>query len=127
MAPPSAVEIPSHHVHDVHPLAHHKPRIKIATSNRLDGPLKSSGTLDEYKSFTVTPVIGQEFPELQISDILNDDAKIRDLAILGTCSGPKVKACRLTMMQYLNAALCSSVTRTLMLSSKRFWAKNLAS
>ncbi|EXJ77834.1 hypothetical protein A1O3_08993 [Capronia epimyces CBS 606.96] len=44
-------------------------------------PLKYSGTLDQYKSFDVTAVIGREFPELQLSSILNDNAKVRDLAI----------------------------------------------
>ncbi|KAL4889706.1 hypothetical protein BDV59DRAFT_210132 [Aspergillus ambiguus] len=45
------------------------------------GPLKYSGSLDEYKSFDVTPVIGREFTDLQLTDILNDDRKIQDLAI----------------------------------------------
>jgi hypothetical protein len=46
-------------------------------------PLEYSGTLDAYESFDVTSVIGREFPKLQITDILNDDEKTRDLAILG--------------------------------------------
>jgi hypothetical protein len=46
-------------------------------------PLKYSGSLDNYKSFDVTKVIGREFPELQITDILHDDRKLRDLAITG--------------------------------------------
>jgi hypothetical protein len=45
-------------------------------------PLTYSGTLDSYQSFDVTSVIGREFPNLQLTEILNDDAKIRDLAIL---------------------------------------------
>ncbi|KAM0806629.1 putative alpha-ketoglutarate-dependent sulfonate dioxygenase [Seiridium cardinale] len=45
-------------------------------------PLTYSGTLDHYESFDVTAVIGREFPKLQLTDILNDDAKIRDLAII---------------------------------------------
>jgi hypothetical protein len=44
-------------------------------------PLKYSGTLDNYESFDVTSVIGREYSKLQLTDILNDDAKIRDLAI----------------------------------------------
>ncbi|RMD44536.1 hypothetical protein DV735_g559, partial [Chaetothyriales sp. CBS 134920] len=35
-----------------------------------------------YKNFDVTNVIGREFPDLQLSEILHDDTKIRDLAIL---------------------------------------------
>lgn len=46
-------------------------------------PLKYSGSLDDYKSFDVTPVIGRELPDVQLVDILNDDQKIRDLAITG--------------------------------------------
>jgi hypothetical protein len=45
-------------------------------------PLTYSGTLDSYQSFDVASVIGREFPNLQLTEILNDDAKIRDLAIL---------------------------------------------
>lgn len=44
-------------------------------------PLKYSGSLSGYKGFDVTPVIGREFPDVQLTDILNDDQKIRDLAI----------------------------------------------
>jgi hypothetical protein len=56
---------------------------KKSTSNKLDGPLKYSGSLDSFKSFDVTAVIGREFPGLQLSEILHDDQKIRDLAVLG--------------------------------------------
>ncbi|KAI1082720.1 taurine catabolism dioxygenase [Whalleya microplaca] len=56
--------------------------VKTSSSSRLDGPLKYSGTLDSYEQFDVTKVIGREFANLQLSEILHDDAKIRDLAIL---------------------------------------------
>ncbi|RVX72580.1 hypothetical protein B0A52_03976 [Exophiala mesophila] len=76
MAPPAAdVDIASYNPNVV-PVSK-----KLANSNNLTGPLKYSGSLDQYKSFDVTNVIGREFPELQLSDILNDDNKIRDLAI----------------------------------------------
>jgi hypothetical protein len=58
-----------------------------ASSGYIREPLKDSGSLDEYKSFDVTPVIGKEFPELQLTDILNDDQKLRDLAITGMLPG----------------------------------------
>ena len=78
MAPPAAdVDIASYNPNVV-PVSK-----KLANSNNLTGPLKYSGSLDQYKSFDVTNVIGREFPELQLSDILNDDNKIRDLAITG--------------------------------------------
>jgi hypothetical protein len=49
--------------------------------------LNYSGSLDEYKSFDATPAIGREFPEVQLTEILKDDTKIRDLAITGTLIG----------------------------------------
>jgi hypothetical protein len=56
---------------------------KATTSSYIREPLKYSGSLDEYKSFDVTPIIGREFPEVQLTDILNDEQKLRDLAITG--------------------------------------------
>lgn len=53
------------------------------TTSRLTGPLKYSGSLEEYEYFDATPILGREFPTLQLRDILNDDRKVRDLAILG--------------------------------------------
>ncbi|KAH0847239.1 hypothetical protein AYO21_10857 [Fonsecaea monophora] len=58
------------------------PVTKVNAQSKLKEPLKYSGSLDQYKSFDVTKVIGREFPDLQLSQILNDDTKIRDLAIL---------------------------------------------
>ena len=57
---------------------------KAASSGYVREPLKYSGSLDEYKSFDVTPVIGREFSDVQLVDILNDEQKLRDLAITGT-------------------------------------------
>jgi alpha-ketoglutarate-dependent taurine dioxygenase len=45
-------------------------------------PLEYSGSLDEHRSFDVTPIIGREFLDLQLSSILSSDDQIRDLAIL---------------------------------------------
>lgn len=45
-------------------------------------PLKYSGSLDQYYSFQHTPAIGTEFPDLQVSNLLNKDEALRDLAIL---------------------------------------------
>jgi hypothetical protein len=56
---------------------------KATSSGLIREPLKYSGSLDEYNSFDVTPVIGKEFTDLQLTDILNDEQKIRDLAITG--------------------------------------------
>lgn len=46
-------------------------------------PLQYSGSLDNLKSFDITPIIGREFRDVQLSTLLKDDAKIQDLAILG--------------------------------------------
>lgn len=80
MAPSVDVVVPT-------PVAAAKTTLNQETSQKtpIREPLKYSGTLDEYKSFDVTPVIGREFPEIQLTDILNDDAKLRDLAITGNC------------------------------------------
>ena len=46
-------------------------------------PLKSNGALDHVKTFEVTPAIGQEFPEIQIKDIIsapNADELLQELA-----------------------------------------------
>ncbi|KAI1621760.1 hypothetical protein EDD37DRAFT_636128 [Exophiala viscosa] len=45
-------------------------------------PLNYSGSLDVYESRDLTPVIGREFPSLQLSSLLGNDRQIRDLAIL---------------------------------------------
>lgn len=44
-------------------------------------PIKSTGSLNEFKSFTITPKIGTEFPELQLTSLLENDTFIRDLAV----------------------------------------------
>lgn len=56
---------------------------KPSTWTPQQEPLAYSGSLDLYESFDLTNIIGREFPGLQLSEILHDDAKIRDLAILG--------------------------------------------
>lgn len=48
-------------------------------------PIPYSGSLDEYDNFEITPYIGSEFPDLQLTDLLesdNADELIRDLAVL---------------------------------------------
>ena len=56
------------------------------SSNQYPVPLVYSGSLDDYEHFDVTAVIGREYPGAQLSEILQDDAKIRDLAITGNRS-----------------------------------------
>ncbi|KAH6670430.1 hypothetical protein B0J14DRAFT_670766 [Halenospora varia] len=54
----------------------------LTQSAQFPEPLEYSGSLDNYESFDVTSVIGREFPKLQLTELLADDVKIRDLAIL---------------------------------------------
>lgn len=85
MAPPSADVDTTPVPQQAYPS---KPGIVSGTAktnvSTLSKPLLYSGSLDEYKSFDVTPVIGREYPEARLVDILKDDVKIRDLAIQGT-------------------------------------------
>ncbi|KAF5677487.1 taurine dioxygenase [Fusarium circinatum] len=55
---------------------------ETSSASRLDGPLSYSGSLDAEEQFDVTAVIGREFPKLQLSEILKDDNKLKDLAVL---------------------------------------------
>lgn len=84
MAPPSALESPISHAHP----AGEGCNKHVSTASRLAGPLTYFGTLDSYRHFDTTSVIGREFPDLQLSEILHDDFKIRDLAILGWLRKP---------------------------------------
>jgi len=78
MAPPAAdIDVGSNNAHKL------ATPVKAPYGSRLPEPLRYSGSLDSYENFDVTAVIGREFPTLQLSEILHDDNKIRDLAILG--------------------------------------------
>lgn len=54
-----------------------------SAKSKLPGPLQYAGTLDQYESFDLTSVIGHEFPHLQLVEVLRDDDKMRDLALIG--------------------------------------------
>ena len=92
MAPPSATDPstsppPSPSLKKSNPTIG-KPELKTRTTNGITQssafptPLTYAGSLDTYESFDTTSVIGREFPKLQLTDILSDDEKVRDLAIL---------------------------------------------
>jgi hypothetical protein len=75
MAPPTADAYPTPKTIDI-----------LADLSPWAGFQVSSNTpeaWDEYKSFDLTSAIGREFSTLQLSEILHDDAKIRDLGIIG--------------------------------------------
>ncbi|KAH8552426.1 hypothetical protein BGW37DRAFT_550631 [Umbelopsis sp. PMI_123] len=61
--------------------------VEVTSENKpkyIREPLKLKGVLDQFKSFDVTPVIGKEFPDAQLTDWLaadNADDLIRDLGI----------------------------------------------
>jgi hypothetical protein len=80
MAPPSA----DLDIVNSQELPLHSKDAKETSTKQYPTPLKYSGSLDDYEQFDVTAVIGREFPKLQLSEILNNDAKIRDLAITGS-------------------------------------------
>lgn len=51
---------------------------------RATRPLVNSGSLEGYKHFDLTPVIGREFEGLQVIELLKaDEQLLRDLAITG--------------------------------------------
>lgn len=87
MAPIAVEEPPVSNVY------HAKNGLKTSTPPLITRPIPYTGSLDEYESFNVTNVIGKEFPNLQISDILHDDAKIRDLAVLGEFQRVVIPGC----------------------------------
>lgn len=75
---PVATIKPQHVIHEAR-----KGPNGLTQSSAYPKPLTYSGSLDAYESFDVTNVIGREYPKLQLSEILADDSKIRDLAIQG--------------------------------------------
>lgn len=53
-------------------------------SKLIKEPLKYSGSLDKYKFIESTPIIGREYHDLQLTDLLkapNRDVLVRDLAV----------------------------------------------
>ena len=51
----------------------------------LNAPLKYGGSLDKYGHFDVTPAIGREYSDLQLSELLkasNSESLLRDLATI---------------------------------------------
>ena len=52
-------------------------------------PIKPTGALDQYESFDVTPVIGREFKNLNLVELLrapNSDELLRELAYISITS-----------------------------------------
>jgi hypothetical protein len=58
--------------------------VPIESTKTHKEPLRLQGVLDQYESFDVTPIIGQEFPRANLKEWLeapNSDELLRDLAI----------------------------------------------
>ena len=78
------------------PVAHHSQDDLVALQSTINSKAFSqfskpypttllySGTLDQYESFDLATVIGKEFPKVQLTELLKDDAKIKDLTITGS-------------------------------------------
>ncbi|KAJ5782949.1 Taurine catabolism dioxygenase TauD/TfdA [Penicillium paradoxum] len=57
---------------------------KITLTGLAREPIKSTGALDSFESFDVTPIIGREFPNANLKDFLrapNSDELLRELAL----------------------------------------------
>lgn len=73
---PAAVEAPAI-IHD------------LPIKTKAQQPVPLAGTLDQYESFDITPVIGREFPKANLVEWLNapnSDELIRDLAVTSKSS-----------------------------------------
>lgn len=89
MAPVAAAANPANEVDLTH--------LRADTNNKDDTyprkPLQLSGILDQYKFNDVTPVIGREYPTIQIKELLdapNSDDLIRELAIVSEYAPPSL-------------------------------------
>jgi len=59
------------------------------SSYHTKGPIRSTGALDQYESFDLTPVIGREFPHANLVEWLespNADELLRELALISMTS-----------------------------------------
>ena len=59
-------------------------KLKASFSSSFKEPLKSTGSLDKYTSIDITPVIGTEYPDVNLVELINApnaDELLRDLAI----------------------------------------------
>ena len=120
MSPPAAEVDTQSTAPAVQPVTKTVEGVKSSSASRLDGPLSNTGSLDGEEQFDVTAVIGREFPKLQLTEILKDDDKLRDLAVLGMHRPVTArKRVVLILIQFLSEVLYFSATRisTLMIKS----------
>jgi hypothetical protein len=78
--------------------------VPIESTKTHKEPLRLQGVLDQYESFDVTPIIGQEFPRANLKEWLeapNSDELLRDLAITSQYSPVWVPSCGLASVMRL--------------------------
>jgi hypothetical protein len=98
-------------------------------------PLKLSGALDQFEHFDVTPVIGREYSNVKLHDLLrapNSDELLRDLAITSKPPLFPKSMPLLTHTQSRNVVSSSSASRTRSTTTSRrnsssAWASSPAS
>lgn len=57
--------------------------VPTETQKMVHPRMHTSGALDMYAYIDIASALGREYPDLQLSGIVADDAKIKDLAITG--------------------------------------------
>ena len=81
---------------------------------RCSQPLLCSGSLNSYKHHDSTPVIGREYQDLQVADLLgasNSNQMIRDLAVTGASMFLTVDRLNTETSQCLNVVWSFFVTK----------------
>ena len=83
--PPSAIEVESQPTTDA------VQGVKNGTAPRTSGfvrePMRTSGLLDTHRFSECTPIIGREYPDVQLAELMkspNAELYLREIAIPGT-------------------------------------------
>jgi hypothetical protein len=93
------------------PVLHIKPE-----SGKYPEPLEPSGALDAFEHFEVTPVIGREYPKVNlVNDVINAqnaNELVRDLAITSMSTLMSVLCSESNLSKFLAEVWSSSGDRT---------------
>lgn len=111
------------------------PTKSVAPSATVKLPLINNGSLDNLEQFDVTPVIGTEFPEANLVDMLNApnaDELLTELALTSESAVSKSLLAQLIDAKSPSVASSSSASRTTSPTSSRssslpVWVSCLAS
>lgn len=97
---------------------------RVRTGHRE--PLKSNGLLDQYEKFEVTPVLGREYVNLKLVDILrapNSDDLIQELALTSECASVPKALCHMltncSLAKSRNGVLSSSTNKMMLRTKSR--------